>query len=236
MSSTMTSQTNQTTPPLANDLVKIGELHEHSWGGLWQIIKVRSLYKKKPFLASLGIGVLAALALAFKPASSFTALQSLTDLTTSVFPNLLGFSLGGYAIIVGFSNGDLMKRASKKNKHSLFQVLSGVFATVVLVQVLTVVVAFLLSWLIKLDLNVLLGLKQTVYGRITNLVILAVLLALGLYSLALMPYVVINIFSLSQTNNSFYTIEQYKEERAATRRMSNTQTSTTQPQPPQPGA
>src|SRR5579872_1915965 len=69
-------------------------------------------------------------------------------------PCILGFSIGAYAFLVGFSQAELMKRISEPRKDSpftLFQIISGSFACNILIQSLTLVLAFVAHYVTFLD-------------------------------------------------------------------------------------
>lgn len=189
--------------------------HKPSWKGMYDIIKKRGTLKKWPFLISLFLGIIVAGAIIiFIPDKSYVILQNTSDLFTSVFPSLLGFALGGYAIVIGFSNTDLLKKASDINKHSIYQILSAIFALSLVFQVFTTLIAFFTSWVYKLGLPIL---DKSIYfwgATIINCIVILVLIIGAIYSLILLPYVVINLFSLGQISNMHFTIENIQDEKS----------------------
>ena len=88
-----------------------------------------------------------------------SAQQSLDDiavLVVSILPNLLGFLLGGYTILIGFGNVDLLKSATKiypESGISLFQTLSSIFAITILVQSLTLILGLVAHFGLQIEVG-----------------------------------------------------------------------------------
>ncbi len=187
--------------------------HQTSWRGIKAILQFRGTFKKWPFIISIAIAFALSLSIMiFIPKKSFEVLHNTTDIVITVFPSLLGFSLGGFAIVVGFSNVELIKRGSKVNKYSVYQHLNAIFAINIVFQIFTTILAFVIIWIIKLDLNSIFKISINILGFIANGFCLFLLLLGSLYSLALTPYIVTNLFTLSQINNMFFTIQKYNED------------------------
>src|SRR5437016_2877310 len=102
------------------DTKKIKKLHDVGLKGVLSIVFKHRTFKKFPFIISIILSVGFCILIAFqKENKSFEVLQITSALITTVFPALLGFSLGGYAIAVGFSNTDLIKNSTETTKHSV---------------------------------------------------------------------------------------------------------------------
>lgn len=190
--------------------IQIANNHEVSLKGILQILKARKTFRKWPVAVSIVIALIISLYVGFSTKHSFLILQTLSEITMSVFPSLLGFSLGGYAIVVGFSNIDLIKNTAKKEGYSIYQKLSAIFAMSVVLQVFLTVITFFVSWVIKIDVVKIYNLNIPTIGCWVNITALFFILTLAIYSLLLMPYVVYNLFTLSQLNNLFFTKEKFK--------------------------
>lgn len=65
------------------------------------------------------------------------------DLTLSIIPNMLGFTLGGYAILLAFSNRAFVREINKpdENNNSLYQKANVTFVHFIVIQVLSLAVA-----------------------------------------------------------------------------------------------
>ena len=132
----------------------IKDFHTVSWKGIKKIILKRKTFRKKPFICSIVTTFLICLLIAiYKNEHSYYLLKDITELVVSIFPNLLGFSLGGYAIVVGFSNNELIKNATKIGEYSVFQQLSAIFAMTVLFQIITVAIALIITCFIEFESN-----------------------------------------------------------------------------------
>ena len=195
-----------------SNLSKIPGLHLVNWRGILSILTMHDTFKKAPFWACLSISIIFAVCSGVFTQNTFIFLQALSEITINVFPNLLGFSLGGYAIVVGFSNTELIKRSSKTDKHSIYQIVSAIFALIILCQVFTLLICFVVTWCIKIDLTKLCGYYVLTAATIINAIFLFLLTFGVLYSLIMGYFIVINLFTLSQLNNQFYTLEKVKED------------------------
>jgi hypothetical protein len=130
----------------------------------------------------------------------------------SVFPSLLGFSLAGYALIVGYSNLDLIKAGSTPEKHSAYQILSAIFALGILMQVVTTILDFILTFLVRADISKTFGLPPSVAGDYLNVFLLSLLLFLSIYSLFATTYIINNLFTMGQANSLFLTARKMQDD------------------------
>lgn len=129
----------------------------------------------------------------------FDLLNGISNMLLSLLPNLLGFCIGGYALIIGACNLDIIKKMSMpySDKHgfSYYQVLSAVFASTLVCQCIALVYVFSVHVIIKLDIT---PITETI-GRIANVIGIALMLLLSGLSLSLLYYTIVNIFSFGQT-------------------------------------
>lgn len=71
--------------------------------------------------------------------SSIPAVDMLGHLCSFVnggYPSIVGFVLSGYALLIGFSNSELIQKLSKRkneNKPALFQKINATFAMMLLI-------------------------------------------------------------------------------------------------------
>lgn len=130
--------------------------------------------------------------------------KDLIEVLLSVIPNLLGFLLGGYAALIGFSNTDFVKmtmRANPESKHgvSYYQSLNSTFAG----SILTLVYCLIVTVLFRLFSYVHLSphswwAQVTLQFKLLNLVAI-LLLAFGLLrALWFLLEVVMHIFNFAQ--------------------------------------
>lgn len=195
------------------DVNKLKKLHKVGLGGVIDIVFKHKTFKKIPFLITILFSVIFIVLLAILNSNKFyNVLQITADLITTVFPGLLGFSLGGYAIAVGFSNNDLIKYSTNTEKHNIYQILSAIFALSILFQALATIISFIITWGIKVNLNSLFNINfPIVLTYLFNGTLMLILFVSSLYSLLLTPYIITNLFTLSQLNSLHFTIEKLKE-------------------------
>lgn len=185
---------------------KIKEIHESSFKGVIENYNIRRLFVSFPFLFSL---ILTGLLFVFNliNADSFEFdLRGLLELSITIIPSLLGFSLGGFAIIVSFNDKFFLKKLNKieidyENKKlnpSLFQSLIAVFAWGIIMQAVTLVISFLLKYLDLIFPNYS-AINPCVLNHsfLSNFFFL-VLSFFMTYSLMLIPYIVKNVYGFGQ--------------------------------------
>ena len=134
----------------------------------------------------------------------YEVITFLIDKVLSILPNIIGFNIGAYALIIGFGHRDVIEKmaTSKDNKYSLFQKMGGTFAFSVIIQSFTIVLAFLLNLFISIFKY---SLPDFIcITEIVNFIALSILLFLTLYSIFLIPQIVLNVFGFSQLYH-FYT-------------------------------
>ncbi|MDD4994116.1 MAG: hypothetical protein PHR83_18000 [Paludibacter sp.] len=79
-------------------------------------------------------------------------LEIIDNMILSIIPNLLGFVLSGYALLIGFGNITII--AKQKDKEiTLYQKISTVFSISLLMQMLLLIFAFLVKYAIVANLT-----------------------------------------------------------------------------------
>jgi hypothetical protein len=106
------------------------------------------------------------------------------SLPISTIPNLLGFTLGGYAILLAFGNEKYLMILSARDKNdnnpSPFMNVNGAFVHFILVQSISFLVAiFSLSWEIKSGPFAFLGFFIFIYSLFTGIAAAFAILRLG---------------------------------------------------------
>lgn len=128
----------------------------------------------------------------------YFTLQDLIKIALSLFPNFLGFCIGGYALIIGASNVDVLKKMSrpleKRGNLSYFQVLSSTFAMSLIIQCLTLFTAYVIHIILELKLNAI----TYEIGIATNMILIFVMLLFSSMSILFLYYTIINIFNFGQ--------------------------------------
>jgi energy-coupling factor transporter transmembrane protein EcfT len=129
----------------------------------------------------------------------------------SVFPNLIGFVLAGYAIVVGFGNKDFLKMTSEpeNGKMSFYQTYSYIYAFSLIILIVTLITAVLFKFLSVICCSV-----GTVYFvQCMNHIGLFILIFLISLSLISLLFMVINVFNLAQMHHFALSLERMAEKR-----------------------
>ena len=118
------------------------------------------------------------------------------DVLLGSLPDLLGFCIGGYAILVAMNNLEKMPAVLKKQEKSdlsYYVNLSADFAMTLLIMSVLLLCAFLMRFIIDLEIP---AINDTV-GKIVNLSVLSLLLWAGVLVIIMIMGTVANIFSTS---------------------------------------
>ena len=138
-----------------SELKAIREDHPTGWRGIFDSYPIKTMVSDLPFLFSLLITILGVIAFIVTEKSSYVLLIWFIDMVKSLFPNLLGFCLGGYAILIGFGNTDLLKSLTRKLRSinkSVFQLLSAVFAFSLILQSVSLIISYVFSFFVQFNL------------------------------------------------------------------------------------
>ena len=159
----------------------------YSWKKFWKSII-------KPLITTLFIFLLFLLF----SSDIIGIIKVLVELSLNVMPNLLGFLLGGYAIVISFGNENFLKSTSlisEKKPVSKYQIFSGIFAATTLSIAFSLIVAFLFSIvsLVPVPLFV-----PDILIKIINYLALFLMLFVGIYAIFQIPTMIFNIFDFSQ--------------------------------------
>lgn len=131
----------------------------------------------------------------------YSLLTKFTDVALSLFPNLLGFCIGGYALIIGAGNISILKKMSKplstSNSMSYFQVLSSIFAMSLIIQCFTL----FLSYVVHVILEMKLYAMTNAIGEIANICLIFIISLCSSLSIFLLYYTVVNIFNFGQVTH-----------------------------------
>ena len=199
---------------------EIKKRHEGSLKTLWKIYQSdEPFYYNLYFLVSLGLTIILFLVSLFSNESTYTLIQSIANSTVSVLPNLLGFSLGAYILIVGFGGTEILNVITKPLKgqknFSFYQKLNAVFGVTVLLEIIALLISFVLIYLDK-SLPILHTVKFSfIYYVIVilNLLVLFIALFAVMYSLFMLINVIKQVFIFAQTIHFCVYISKIKEEK-----------------------
>lgn len=202
---------------------------ENSFKGLMNIIKSRKLYRKKPYLISgIIILVLNIIIFCIHKCTNINIdyLKILTVFVgtfSSAFITFCGFTMTAYSLVVGFLNYGVFKPTidkwfkkkieisqGKSDEQipifSLYQNGIALFAFSILVLLLTVVILLIIKFTIEIDIEI-----DWEYIYIFNALILFIITLLTTFSLILMFFNIVNIFTFSQALNELVYTEELEK-------------------------
>lgn len=188
---------------------EIKDRHKYSLKGILPRYIIRKFVYSWSMLLSISISITLWTAVLFccEDDLYFSFLSKVVDLILNLLPSILGFCIGGYALIIGAGNLDVLRKMAdpmqKRDWLSFFQIMSCVFAASLVIQCFTLLISFVVKILIDIDIPPITdGIAQ-----IMNAGIILVLLFLSTLSITLLHYTVINIFNFGQSTHLLIRIE-----------------------------
>ena len=172
------------------------DTHKVKLAGIFTKYARRIMLWSYAFWGSLGLTIIAGIFLLISRIDYFSYLQNTVEITISILPAIVGFCIGGYALIIGFGQKDVLTRMSQplgeaENWMSYYQVLSSVFAISIIIQILTLLICVVISYVGNLNLS-------SSYADEVNISGILLCIFSSLYSIWLTYYVVKNIFIFGQ--------------------------------------
>lgn len=114
-------------------------IYDPGWGVVWRIYSKENL--KKSIWLPLILTVVSFAVCFFSKKNPLGLIEYVGSTILSVGPNMLGFTLSGYALMMGLSNSEfiqgLINFREEGKEYSLFQSLNTVFAVVLGMMFLT---------------------------------------------------------------------------------------------------
>lgn len=184
--------------------------HQYSIRGIFPKYILQKFLYSRSILISIAItAVLSFLIICFRFKNTFDLLKEIIDITIDLIPNILGFCIGGYALIIGIGNIDALKKMSspmkKRENLSFFQILSSVFAGSLIIQCITLLLSFVIKILLKIEIP---ALSNSIAIIINSLVILF----FSTLSIVLLYYTVINLFNYGQSMHFLIRLEKGEQD------------------------
>jgi hypothetical protein len=183
----------------------LSDLHQLGLKGIFIIHPFKAILRKPPFLISLAVAILCLILLLFWNVDNYKILGQICSLGISVFPNLLGFSLGGFALIVGFGNQSAIKSMASEatpGQPSLYQKTTAIFAYSLLIQSITLVLAVLTSLILGTEIII-----NAAPAAVINIFAICLLIFTYCWCLTSTMYVVVNIFTFAQCYHLYLLVE-----------------------------
>lgn len=167
------------------------------WRNVWHIYPWR--YLLKSIWRPLFLELLCIVVINMSSVPTVDMLGHLCSFVNGGYPSIVGFVLSGYALLIGFSNSELIQKLSKRkneNKPALFQKINATFAMMLLMLVVTLLFSFVVSIVMEANVSGFLFLNG--YENIINTATLYIFLFIIFYSLFSLLDVVMNIFNFGQ--------------------------------------
>ena len=125
------------------------------WGVVWKIYSRENL--KKSIWLPLVLTVVSFAICFFSGKASLDLIEYVASTILSVGPNMLGFTLSGYALMMGLSNSEfvrgLINFKEEGKDYSLFQSLNTIFAVVLGMMFLTTIVGAFACIVVKAEIS-----------------------------------------------------------------------------------
>lgn len=192
----------------------IAESHITGLKGILKVFPTKDRFISYPFIISLVSTLLLFILLAFSNKTVYDILVFFKSQILSIFPNILGFNLGGYALIVGFGNTELIKQLTKNKdakKPGVFQKLNGVFAFTLILQAFVFIYAFFINLFMQLEIRTI----NNTLGWVLNYLALFIISLLGIWGILIMFTLIKNVFSFGQLHHFKLTLDRIKDEQKA---------------------
>jgi hypothetical protein len=183
---------------------KIKKDHPMSYKGILYSYSWDDIKESKPFTISLAFSIFLFILSLYSKKELFDIISFWSNQILTIFPNLLGFNLGGYALIVGFGNTELIQSLTQKKpekKTSVFQKLSGIFGFTLLLQSITFSLAFIFNFIIQLGFDTSI---KVIYVLINSIAIIVISFS-GLWGLFILPSLIVNVFTFGQMHHLYLT-------------------------------
>lgn len=148
--------------------------------------------------------------------SLYCTLIEIKDLMINLLPGILGFTVAGYSFMIGLIHVGMINKITEplndENKFSLYQKSSATFASNILIQAISLAIAYLFHLFIFFDKNKNLNIDlKDIYITLINLMALLSIAYLFTISLLMVIQVIINIFNFSQLHHYFVNKEKLEK-------------------------
>lgn len=175
--------------------------NDTGWGGVFSIYPIRKFFKGAIIPAVVWV-ISMFLYDNGNVAEPVELLEKITGFVISGYPSIIGFVLTGYALIIGFSGSELVGKMAKikiDDKYSYFQIVSSIFAAVLLIVVATYIAACVISYIIDLKIE---WSFEFLSCQEYNIGCFFAFLFMFYYSLFSLIDIIVNIFNIGQYANA----------------------------------
>lgn len=170
--------------------------------GISLIYNKKRILSSFPFWVSLILTGLYIILSCFIKINQEFILKYFIDKFISIFPNLIGFTLGGYAIIVGFGNTDFLQKIAWSGKENesftIYEILNAIFAFNLVCQIFVLILSLGVDFSFTIHTMSEIKINASIVYTI-NFITVCVLIFFATWALFIVPYLAINIFIFGET-------------------------------------
>lgn len=146
----------------------------------------------------------------------YIVLIEIKDLMLNFLPGILGFTVAGYSFMIGLIHVGMINKITEplneESKFSLYQKSSATFAANIIIQAVSLVIAYSFHLFIFFDKHENLNVDlKNIYTTLINLLALLSISYLFTISLLMVIQVIINIFNFSQLHHYFVNKEKMEK-------------------------
>jgi hypothetical protein len=183
--------------------------------GIFKITGIKDVIKSGVFICSIVSTISLLFFVCVTKYDSYSLIKEIKSLCLNILPNILGFTVSGYAIMVGFTQSMMQKKITEKipnSKYSLYQKISSKFALNIVIQGIVLLIACGIHFIIVINE----GGKNPIhlesrYRDIINYIALSFITFGFTLSLFLIIQIVANVFGFSQLIHYFVNTEKIED-------------------------
>lgn len=176
--------------------------------GVLKIAEYNKLIKSFSTIASLILSIIVIAITITLNVDFYLLILEIKSLMINFLPSILGFTIAGYTLVVGFIQGGMLDRISepmKDSKFSLYQKMSSSFALIIITQLIALLIAYSYHLFIFFDSNM--KFVNPTNPKCVNYIALPLITFSFLLSFFLSIQLVLNIFGFSQLHHYMINIE-----------------------------
>jgi hypothetical protein len=182
-------------------------------GDLLTLLKIywenKPIYKSQYFRISILFSAVILIVSFFDNFSKIEIIKFIANQAIDIFPNILGFNLGGYILLISLNVKDILTELtepddSKGENFSFYQKMSSVFAFSILLQISLLIVSMIFTLIIEFAQNIFIN---DLLSNVLNSIALFLLSFLLSYSTLLIFQIVLNVFNFGQVLHFFFRVE-----------------------------
>jgi hypothetical protein len=167
----------------------------------------KTFFTKRLTIIPIWLAVLSLLTSIILELNVLKLIIEIKSLMIDFLPGILGFTIAGYSLMVGFIQSGMLDKITEPtsdSNFSLYQKMSSTFAINILLQAFALIIAFIVHFVNYIDINK--GLKfplSPLFVNIVNYVTLTILSYWFVLSVLMIIQIIVNIFGFSQLHHYF---------------------------------